>query len=184
MDTTLHTPSRQELFAGFFSVGLSGFGGVLPLAHRMLVMRRRWLSDAEFTEVLGLGQVLPGPNIVNVAVAVGSRFHGMSGALAAVGGLMLAPLVIVLLLATLYGQYQSLPALRGVLAGLASAGAGLVVAMGLRLAERLERRGWCLATALLTLVAVTLWNLPLLGVLLVIAPLAIALAWWTREGRP
>lgn len=66
----------------------------------MMVLRRRWLSEADFAVMLGLGQVLPGPNIVNVAVAVGSRFHGVGGAAAAIAGLLLAPMVIVLLLAS------------------------------------------------------------------------------------
>jgi chromate transporter len=79
-----------DLFTAFMGVGLSGFGGVLPFARRMLVDRRRWLSPAEFTEVLGLSQLLPGPNIVNVTIYVGARFAGIPGAVAAFLGLMTA----------------------------------------------------------------------------------------------
>ena len=66
--------SRTDLFVGFLKVGLSGFGGVLPFARRMLVEQRRWLTEREFIEVLSLSQFLPGPNIVNVSIIVGSRF--------------------------------------------------------------------------------------------------------------
>lgn len=175
-------PDRRALFAGFFIVGLSGFGGVLPHAQHMLVERRRWLSEQQFAEVLGLGQVLPGPNIVNVAVAVGARFHGASGALVACAGLLLAPLGVVLLLAALYAGYQQLPLVQGLLRGLAPAAIGLIFGMGLKLAARLprKRRPWGLA--LLTFAAVALWQLPLLLVLLLLAPLGVALAWRWPEG--
>ena len=63
------------LFWGFLKVGVSGFGGVLPIAHRMLVERRRWLTEQEFTEALSLSQFLPGPNIVNLSVIIGRRFQ-------------------------------------------------------------------------------------------------------------
>lgn len=55
MEADVRTPSRRDLFAGFFSIGLTGFGGVLPQAHRMMVLRRHWLSEADFAVVLGLG---------------------------------------------------------------------------------------------------------------------------------
>src|SRR4051794_3994346 len=80
------------LFTGFFSIGVSGFGGVLPFARRLLVEQKRWLDEAEFNDVLGMCQILPGPNVVNVSIVVGSRFHGLAGAAAAFSGLLLAPL--------------------------------------------------------------------------------------------
>jgi len=56
------------LFLGFLKIGVSGFGGVMPFAHRMLVERERWLTEQQFTEALSLSQFLPGPNIVNISV--------------------------------------------------------------------------------------------------------------------
>jgi chromate transporter len=70
------TPTRKQLFTGFFKTGLSGFGGMLPYARRMLVDDRRWLTDPQFTELLSLGQTLPGANVLNMAVIIGARFHG------------------------------------------------------------------------------------------------------------
>jgi chromate transporter len=181
MDNSLHTPTTRELFAGFFTIGLTGFGGVLPLAHRMMVLQRRWLSEAEFAEVLGLGQLLPGPNIVNVAVAVGARFHGARGSLVAVGGLLLAPMIIILLLGMLYGQYRHVPLVQQVIQGLASAAAGLVMAMCLRMMVNLERRSWSVMVLLLTFVGIAILHLPLLWVLLLMLPLTLGLAWLTRQ---
>ncbi|WP_434629914.1 chromate transporter [Chromobacterium sp. CV08] len=182
MDTELNQPSRRELFAGFFSIGVSGFGGVLPQAHSMLVQRRRWLSEADFAEQLGLCQVLPGPNIVNMAVSVGARFHGPSGALTAVAGLLLAPMAIVLLLASLYGRYRQLPLVEHVMHGLSAAAAGLLLAMALRLLSRMERRAWSAAVVAATFAAIAVWRLPLPTVLLASVPLALVLAWLTRKG--
>src|SRR5262249_20314811 len=87
-----------ELFLGFLKVGLSGFGGVLPFARRMLVEERALLTEREFTELLSLSQFLPGPNVVNLSIIVGNRFHGPLGSLAALFGLMLMPFLIVIAL--------------------------------------------------------------------------------------
>lgn len=181
MTSSLIIPSRRQLFLGFFSIGLSGFGGVLPLAHRMLVQQRRWLSEEEFTELLGLGQILPGPNIVNMSIAIGSRFHGVAGAWLAVAGLMLAPLVIVLSMAVLYDHYQSLPDVQGTLHGLASTAAGLLLAMVLRMGEKIEHHAQALLTALLTFIAVGVLRWPLLPVLLVLGPISIWLAYRRQQ---
>ncbi|OHX14069.1 chromate transporter [Chromobacterium sphagni] len=182
MNTELIKPRRRDLFAGFFSVGITGFGGVLPQAHSMLVQRRRWLSEADFAEQLGLCQVLPGPNIVNMAVSVGARFHGVAGSMLAVAGLLLAPMAIVLLLGTLYGRYRQLPLVEQVMHGLAAAAAGLLLAMLLRLLSRLERHAWSVAVMACTFAAIAVWRLPLPWVLLAALPLTLWLAWLTRRG--
>ena len=88
-------PEVRELFVGFLTIGLLGLGGVLPWARRMMVEQRRWLTGPEFTDLLALCQFLPGPNIVNMSVALGNRYRGVRGAVAAISGLLLAPVVIV-----------------------------------------------------------------------------------------
>ena len=167
-------PSRAQLFLGFFKTGLSGFGGVMPHARRMLVDDRRWLDDRQFTELLSLGQTLPGPNSLNIAVVIGSRFHGWVGSILAALGLLSAPLVIVLSLATLYGRYAHSARLIQVLAAVAAAAAGLVLATGGRLATRLDRD----AGSVLILGAAFLGNfwlrLPLLASSWCWAPSALA----------
>jgi len=64
-------PSLSELFLAFFAVSLSGFGGTLPWAYRMVVEKRRWMTAAEFSEVFSLCQFLPGANVVNFSVVFG-----------------------------------------------------------------------------------------------------------------
>lgn len=186
MGTTEASPASThattlELFVGFLKVGLSGFGGVLPFARRMLVDKRRWLTELEFNEVLSLSQFLPGPNIVNVSVIVGRRFQGPIGALAATLGLMLLPLIIVLLLAALYGQFAQLDAVRGASNAVSAAAAGLVLSVGFKMARPLRRTLWQVAMALIAFGAIGPARLPLLWVLVVLAPLAVGIAWWWRR---
>src|SRR5690349_21684895 len=116
---------RRELFLAFLEIGLSGFGGVLPWARRILVDRRQWLTDREFIELLGLGQALPGPNIINASVVIGWRMHGAVGSIIAFSGLLLAPLAIVLVLALLYDAFGHLEIIRRIFSGVAAAAAGL-----------------------------------------------------------
>ncbi len=173
-------PALSELFLGFLAVALSGFGGVLPFARREFVERRRWLSEREFAEAMALCQFLPGPNIVNMGVIVGSRFHGSAGAVCAVAGLVIAPLLIMMTCGALYARYGDLEVLRGPLAGLAAGAAGLLVALAAKMTMPLikAREPSPLAFALAGFIAVGLLRLPLYWVVLVLAPLSIGWAWW------
>jgi len=171
-------PSVAELFIRFTQVGASGFGGVMPWARRMLVEERRWLSDEEFSEALSLCQVLPGPNIVNMAVHVGTRFRGARGAIAASFGLMCAPFAIILVLGALFTQYGDLPAISAAFRGISAAAAGLVVAMGLKMASSRRLRSAMAIFAVAAFVGVALLRIPLGAFLLVAAPASVAAAAW------
>lgn len=176
------SPSPAELFVAFLGVGLSGFGGVLPFARRMLVERRQWLSAQEFTENLALCQTLPGPNIVNLTIVVGSRFAGPLGALAALTGLTAAPVAIVLVAATLYGRYGSVGRLPAMIAALGAAASGLVAATAAKMAWPIVRQRPLSATPFIVLafVAIGLLRLPLAWVMLALPPMSIAAAWRIR----
>ena len=178
--------SPGELLRVFSRLALQGFGGVLPVAQRELVERQRWLTQAQFIETLSVGQVLPGPNVVNVALMIGDRFFGWRGALAAMVGLLALPLVIVMTLAALYGQFAALPMVAGALRGMGAVSAGLVLAMALKLLPTLASnpigRAACAVAALATLAAVGLLRWPMAWVVGGLGGLAVAFAWW-RLGR-
>ena len=123
--------SRAELFLGFLKIGLLGFGGVGPWARHVIVEERRWLTDKELAEVLGVGQMLPGPNTMNAAVIIGERFQGAPGVMSSLLGMMAMPLVIVTALATVYDRFASVPEVRVGLIGAAAAAAGLVLGTAL-----------------------------------------------------
>ncbi len=173
--------TKGALFSGFLKVGLSGFGGVLPFARRMLVEQRRWLTEQEFTEVLSLSQFLPGPNIVNASVIVGRRFQGPLGAVAATLGLMLMPLVIVLALAAVFAQFAEVEAVRGACRGVSAAASGLILATALRMAQPIRRTPWQVGIGVIVLGAVGFARWPMPWVLAAMVPASLAFAWWRRE---
>ncbi|MEP6656310.1 MAG: chromate transporter [Betaproteobacteria bacterium] len=175
-------PSTRALFFGFLQVGISGFGGVMPFAHRMLVERERWMTEREFVDVLSLSQFLPGPNIVNMSIIVGRRFGGPGGAAAAFTGLIFMPFLIIIALGAAYSAFGQLPHVRETFAGVAAGAAGLVIAMAMRMARPLRRTSWQVGIAMVAFVAIALFRWPLLGVLFGLAPVALLLA--AREKPP
>lgn len=177
MSETRPPPSLAGLFLGFFSVGLYGFGGVLPWARRMVVEQRRWMTAAEFTDLLGLCQFLPGGNIMNVTIALGARFHGVPGAIAAFLGLMTAPVAIVIGLGAIYDEFAQVPAVRRGFAALAAVAAALVLANALKIAAPLRTRPLGLAIAAVTFIAVALLRLPLQLALPTLAAASTFLLW-------
>lgn len=176
-------PTVAQLFTGFLFLGLIGFGGVLPLARTMVVEQRRWMSGKEFTELLGLCQFLPGGNIINMSVAIGLKFRGPTGALAALLGLIAAPTAIVIGLGILYDHYQDDPHIRHLFAGLAAAAAGLLVSMAVKIALPLRRKPVAIAVALLCFLAIAILRLPLLATMLVLAPISVLASWTLDKGE-
>src|SRR5262249_34454137 len=87
--------SRLALFLAFSRISLSSFGGAIFWARRELVERQRWITEREFVEMFTLGQLLPGPNVLNVTVMFGYRFAGWTGAAAAVAGFLGWPCLVV-----------------------------------------------------------------------------------------
>jgi len=182
-DSPPDAPTLSQLFLAFLAISLSGFGGTLPWAYRMVVEKRRWMSAAEFSEVFSLCQFLPGANVVNFSVVFGSRMRGIRGALVCFFGLVGPPFGIVLLLGALYARFADVEALGRVLAGMAAAACGLIAATAAKLAEPLVRTrafwGWGIVLAAFLTIGLIGWPLP--WVLLGLAPLSIALAWWERR---
>jgi len=167
--------SRAQLFTSFLKMGLLGFGGVLPWARRVLVDERRWLDDREFAELIGLCQVLPGPNVVNLSVIIGARAQGPIGSLIAVTGILFVPVGVMLLIAMFYASVAHEPLARNAIAGASAAAAGLIVGTGMRLLlqTRPPLRGLVIGGAAFIAVGVLQW--PLLSVIVVLIVVAVAL---------
>ena len=179
---TLARITRTTLFASFLKMGLLGFGGVLPWARRVIVDERHWLTDREFAELIGLCQVLPGPNVVNLSVIIGARTHGAVGALIAVSGILLVPVAVVLAIATFYASVAHEPLARNAIAGASAAAAGLILGTALRLVlqSRPPPRGLVVGAVAFVAVGVLQW--PLLWVLLVLIVVAVAAEWRATRG--
>ena len=176
-DAERRVPTVSELFLGFLSAGLSGFGGVLPFARRMIVEKRRWLTAEEFTDLWSLCQFLPGPNIVNMSIALGLRYRGLPGALAGALGLLGAPFFIMVGVGALYMRFGSVPQVKSVLAGISAVAAGLVLAMAIKMANTPRVRSWMAVFAVVAFTAIAMARLPLATVLAVLAPMSIVAAW-------
>lgn len=182
-DTAAARPrSVTDLFLAFNRLALQGFGGVLPVAQRELVENQHWLTKKEFLELLSIGQVLPGPNIINMALIFGDRHFGWRGGLAAIAGLLCAPLAIVLALAVLVRQGAGSPLMQDALRGMGVVAAGLIVSTAVRLLGGLKKSALGLPLCALFIAAAALatgaMRWPLAWTLLGLGPLAWALAWW------
>lgn len=172
MNTPTHQRprSRRDLFLSFSVLSLQGFGGVVAVAQRELVERKGWLTNAEFVEDWAVAQVMPGANVVNLSMIIGARYFGLTGALAAIAGMIALPLCIVLVLGYFYSQFASDPQVAGALRGMGAVAAGMVIATGLKLAKVLKASPLGVAGYLtvfaLCFIAVALLRWPLVAVLL------------------
>jgi len=180
--------SRADLFWSFTWLALQGFGGVLAVVQRELVENKRWMTREQFVEDWAVAQIMPGPNVVNLSLMIGGRYFGLSGALAALCGMIAAPLVIVLLLAALYGSVAHTAAAQGALRGMGAVAAGLITATGVKLVAALDKNAmglWvCGLLAALTFVAIALLRWPLAWVLLSLGGGACLWAYWVLGHAP
>lgn len=178
--------SLADLFLAFTVLALQGFGGVLAVVQRELVERRRWLTQEEFVEDWAVAQIMPGPNVVNLSIMLGARWFGPAGALAALAGLLVLPLALVLLLAAFHARYAGHPAVAGALRGMAAVSAGLIAGTALRLSSALAKNplplSWSAAIAAAVFVLLAWLRVPLVWVLPSLGGLGCALAW--RRLRP
>lgn len=180
--------SLGALFWAFTWLALQGFGGVLAVVQRELVEKKQWLTREEFIEDWAVAQILPGPNVVNLSLMIGDRYFGLRGALVALAGMLLFPLLLVLLVAVAFAGVADLPAAQGALRGMGAVAAGLIAATGLKLIDalRLNVMGLpvCWSLAAVTFVAIALWRVPLVWVLLGVGGLACAWAYRQLGRRP
>ena len=173
--------SRLDLFLGFAKIGLLGFGGVAPWARHIIVEERRWLDEREYASILGIGQVLPGPNTVNSAIIIGDRFQGGAGSVLAVLGILCMPITVLIGIALIYDRISGLPAVAVAIAAGASAAAGLVIGTALKMARKLKPNAAAIFIGLAAFVSVGLLQVPMALAIVVLGPMSIGLVWWQRR---
>ena len=123
-----------QLFWSFLQIGLFSFGGgyaAIPLIQGQIVDQHGWLSMAEFTDLITISQMTPGPIAINSATFVGIKIAGLAGALVATLGCILPSCIIVTLIARLYLKYRSMALLQGVLGSLRPAVVALIASAGI-----------------------------------------------------
>lgn len=123
-----------KMFLSFFQIGLLSFGGgyaALPLIQQQIVDVHGWLTVLEFTDVVTISQMTPGPIALNAASFIGTRLAGPLGAITATFSVVLPSIIIVLTLAWFYYRYRSLRLMQGALSGLRPAVVALIASAGL-----------------------------------------------------
>lgn len=173
--------SLKDLFWSFTWLALQGFGGVLAVVQRELVEKKQWITREEFVEDWAVAQILPGPNVINLALMIGDRYFGLAGAMVALAGLLIFPLILVLTLAAIFASISDLPAAQGALRGMGAVAAGLITATGLKLMGALRKNVMgstvCWTVAALTFVGIALLRIPLAAVLLLLGSLSTVWAY-------
>ena len=123
-----------QLFLSFFQIGLLSFGGgyaAMPLIQGQVVQGHGWLSMSEFTDLITISQMTPGPIAVNSATFVGIKIAGIPGALVATFGCILPSCILVTLLAKLYLKYREMAMLQGILRSLRPAVVAMIGSAGI-----------------------------------------------------
>ena len=170
-----------DLFWSFTWLALQGFGGVLAVVQRELVEKKRWMTNDEFVEDWAVAQIMPGPNVVNLSIMIGERYFGWRGAVAALAGMLTFPLILVLVVAVVYAQFASQPAVAGALRGMGAVAAGLIAGMGLKLSSTLRKHplglAVCVGLVALTVIAMAVLRWPLFWTLPSVGLLACVLTW-------
>ena len=127
-----------QLFISFFQVGLLSVGGgyaAMPLIQSQVVVQHPWLTLSEFTDLITIAEMTPGPIGINSATFVGIRIGGILGALLASLGFILPGCLIGSLLANLYRRWKDGPVLQGILGALRPAVVALITAAGLSILQ-------------------------------------------------
>jgi chromate transporter len=147
----------------------------------VLIEKRRWITHADYVAAHSVAQLLPGPNVFNLAVIIGHRFAGAAGGVAALTGLVIWPFMIMLAAGALYSRYGDLAVVQRALNGVSAVAIGLAIANSIKLSTVLPKhwRPWLFLG--LSFTAVGLLRLPLIGVIAVLGPLGMAMAWQDRK---
>ncbi len=177
----------SALFCGFLSLSMMSFGGGLAAwIRREVVARRGWLDDRQFLAGYALSQLMPGASNVNLAVFIGAQLRGAPGALAALGGMLLVPVGLMMTAGALYLRAQATPGwtwLGTALAGMGAVAIGLNIATGVRLARHNLRGAGAALVVLATTVGIGVLRIPLLEVLLAVFPVSLGLSLWQSRTR-
>ena len=178
LERPLEQVSLAELAWTFNHIALASFGGGLSAWSReVLVVEKRWLGEEEFLSAMTMCRILPGANQVNMAVFAGSKMRGFMGAAAALFGLCLLPVAIILVAGFFYFRFKEMPGVKGVLHGASAAAVALTLAMVIQTGKKCITG---LVPAVLFATAFVLngllrWPLPL--VLAILAPISLLWAW-------
>ena len=182
-----------ELFTTFFKVGTFTIGGgyaMIPLIQREVVDRHKWLSEEEMLDVIALAQTMPGIMAANIAAVVGQKLRGIKGALLAVLGNILMPIIFILLIAIFFRQFKDVPTVQHIFMGIRPAVVALIAAPVFLLWKGLWRSaGRCKGVQIVPYVIIPviscllIWLLGVSPVLVVLAAILLGGLFGLTAGR-
>jgi chromate transporter len=167
------------IYRVFFWIGVFSFGGgLVPWMQREIVTTRGWMKNEDFVPGVALAQVLPGVNSTNLAVFIGQHLRGLAGVIAALGGMLTGPFLIMLAATAVYHQILEIKPLQIAMTGVAAAAIGMILRTGLSAVQLSLTSGIVsIVIMLATFVMIGVLKWPLLWVVAIMTPLSIALAW-------
>ncbi len=174
-------PSLKNLFLTYTKIGVLGFGGVAAVARHVIVEERKWLDDQEYATYLGVGQVLPGANTINIAVMIGERYQGKFGSLVCVIGIMFLPAVLAVAVGICYDLLSTAPHVQTALIGASAAAAGTFLGTGLKMLGKIQKQMTDYLIIGLAIILVAGFHVSLVTTVLALIPASIAIKWITNR---
>ena len=169
--------SNKILFFAFQQISLSAFGGALPWARVILVDKKKYISEDDFSEALALSQFTPGATVLNLALIIGFKNNGVIGSFFAFLGLMLIPFLICCLVGMQYTHLAQLDSLSGVFEGICSVSAGIFISLIIKLLINLfNKKPLCLFITLVSFVFIAFLKFHILIALVLLVPLGMLIA--------
>lgn len=180
----LPRPSLADIALTFNHIALASFGGGLSAWSReVVVVRKKWMGEEQFLSAMTMCRIMPGANQVNLAVFVGSALRGGLGAVAAVIGLCLVPVALMLAMGFTYFTFKEVPAVKGALHGASAAAVALTVTMVIKTGRKCLTAPVPIALFAGAFILNGVLRWPLLLTLAILAPLSLIWA-WPREREP
>lgn len=158
----MESPSAREIFLVFLRIGATAFGGaysILIFFEKELVKKRLWLSREDLADGIAIGQITPGAPAINTGIFIGYKLNKLSGAIAAVAGLAIPGLIIIIILAYTYIEYHDLKIMRAALKGVSAAVAGLILSVALGMGKASIKNYRDLALGVLAFAGILLFKL-------------------------
>jgi len=177
--------SYWNLFWTFVKVSAFTIGGgmaMVAVVRDILVVKRKWMSEDEFMDILAISQTLPGLMAVNTAIFVGYRLMGTRGSIVATLGSILPPFVIILAIAMVFTGYKDNPAIEAIFKGIRPAVVALIAVPTIQMAIRQKLNWFTGAMALITMALIAFLKVSPIYIILVVGVIAAVVAKY-KEGR-
>lgn len=166
-------PSLLQIFLEFLRIGATSFGGgVVAYLRNSLVMKRAWLDDKSFVELLAISQSLPGLNSTNMSILVGDRLRGWMGAVVAFAAICLPGGLLMYAVGMVYHEHGDHPLATAMLKGVAASAVGLILATAAQLSKKSLEHKADLIFVIMTIVGVNRLHLSVLTVLVAVGLVA------------